>query len=126
MLNQTSPRRDHGETGSFALLALFAIGLAVRLFLSVAETCASRRNRFEPQIRKSRRNGDGRKKGRFLLETIQTPGETVHLPFEWPENPKDAHKGVHIDPPIRRYLARNPWFLPRLLNWNIPSRKENL
>jgi D-proline reductase (dithiol) PrdB len=55
------------------------------------------------------------------LETINTPGEIVHLPFEWPEDPKDVHKREHIDPPIGRYLARNPWFLPRLLNRNVPD-----
>jgi hypothetical protein len=55
------------------------------------------------------------------LETIQAPGEIVHLPFEWPEDPKIVHKGEQVDPPIGRYLARNPWFLPRLLNRNVPN-----
>jgi hypothetical protein len=55
------------------------------------------------------------------LETIQTPGETVHLPFEWPEAPKDVRNRLPEEPPIARYLARNPWFLPRLLSRNVPK-----
>ena len=54
------------------------------------------------------------------LETIHTPGEIVHLPFEWPEAPKDVRNSPPEDPPIARYLARNPWFLPRLLSHNVP------
>jgi hypothetical protein len=50
------------------------------------------------------------------LETIQAPGEIVHLPFEWPEPPKAVKNHPPEDPPIARYLARNPWFLPRLLS----------
>ena len=49
------------------------------------------------------------------LEKIQTPGKIVHLPFEWPEPPKAVKNHPPEDPPIARYLARNPWFLPRLL-----------
>jgi hypothetical protein len=55
------------------------------------------------------------------LENIQTPGEVVHLPFEWPEAPKAVRSHPREDPPIARYLARNPWFLPRLLSRNIPN-----
>jgi len=53
------------------------------------------------------------------LETIRTPGQIVHLPFEWPEPPKAVKNHPPEDPPIARYLARNPWFLPRLLSRNI-------
>ncbi len=55
------------------------------------------------------------------LETIQTPGGIAHLPFTWPQAPKDVHNSPPQDPPIARYLARNPWFLPRLLNRNLPG-----
>lgn len=55
------------------------------------------------------------------LETIQIPGGIVHLPFEWPEVPKDVRNNLPEDPPIARYLARNPWFLPRLLSRNVPK-----
>jgi hypothetical protein len=56
------------------------------------------------------------------LETIRTPGGIVHLPFEWPETPKEVlRKRPPENPPIARYLARNPWFLPRLLSRNVPG-----
>jgi hypothetical protein len=55
------------------------------------------------------------------LETIQTPGEIVHLPFEWPEMPSEVKNKPHADPPIGRYLSRNPWFLPRLLSRDVPG-----
>jgi len=55
------------------------------------------------------------------LETIQTPGEIVHLPFEWPEALKDLRNHPPVEPPISRYLSRNPWFLPRLLTRNVPG-----
>jgi hypothetical protein len=55
------------------------------------------------------------------LESIQIPGEIVHLPFEWPESPKETRVHPPEDPPIARYLARNPWFLPRLLTRNVPG-----
>ena len=55
------------------------------------------------------------------LETIRTPGGVVHLPFEWPEPPKQVRNHPPEDPPIGRYLARNPWFLPKLLSRNVPG-----
>jgi hypothetical protein len=55
------------------------------------------------------------------LETIQSPGEIIHLPFEWPEAPKDVHNHSKIDPPFGRYLVRNPWFLPKLLLRDVPK-----
>ena len=55
------------------------------------------------------------------LENIQTPGEIVHLPFEWPEAPKEVQNDPPELPPIARYLARNPWFLSRLLARNVPE-----
>lgn len=55
------------------------------------------------------------------LQTIQAPGEVVHLPFEWPEPPKQVKNEPPEAPPIARYLARNPWFLPRLLARNVPA-----
>jgi hypothetical protein len=55
------------------------------------------------------------------LEKIQTPGEIVHLPFEWPETPREVQNKPHIDPPIGRYLVKNPWFLPKLLSRSAPE-----
>ena len=56
------------------------------------------------------------------LETIQTPGEIVHLPFDWLEAPKQVRNHPPVDPPISKYLSRNPWFLPRLLSRNVPDK----
>lgn len=55
------------------------------------------------------------------LYTIQTPGEIRHLPFEWPEAPKQVRNEPPEAPPIAKYLSRNPWFLPRLLTRNVPG-----
>jgi D-proline reductase (dithiol) PrdB len=56
------------------------------------------------------------------LESIHTPGDVVRLPFEWPEDPKKVHSDPPEAPPIARYLVRNPWFLPKLLNRNVPVK----
>lgn len=55
------------------------------------------------------------------LERIQTPGEIVHLPFEWPEAPKEVHNEPAEPPPIAKYIISHPWQLPRLLNRNVPK-----
>ena len=55
------------------------------------------------------------------LETMAQPGSVTHLPFEWPEPPKQVRNHPLEDPPIARYLARNPWFLPKLLSRNVPA-----
>jgi hypothetical protein len=59
------------------------------------------------------------------LENIQIPGGIIHLPFVWPEEPKAVRSKLPEDPPIARYLARNPWFLPRLLTRNVPKKTNN-
>ena len=55
------------------------------------------------------------------LAAIQTPGGVAHLPFEWPELPKQVRNHPPQEPPIARYLARNPWFLPKLLTRSVPG-----
>jgi hypothetical protein len=55
------------------------------------------------------------------LQAIQSPGGRVDLPFEWPEAPKAVQNHPPEPPPIAKYLARNPWFLPRLLTRNVPG-----
>ncbi len=54
-------------------------------------------------------------------ETIESPGGIVHLPFEWPESPKEAQAHPEEPAPIVGHLKRNIWQLPRLLNRNIPA-----
>ena len=55
------------------------------------------------------------------LGSIHTPGGVVNLPFKWPEEPKQVQNHPPEPPPIARYLARNPWFLPKLLSRNVPA-----
>jgi hypothetical protein len=57
------------------------------------------------------------------LEKIQTPGDVVHLPFQWPEPPKQVKNHPAQPPPITGYLMRNPWFVRRLLKRVIPKRE---
>jgi hypothetical protein len=54
------------------------------------------------------------------LETIQTPGGIVHLPFEWPEEPKQAVSEPPAAPPIVKHILSHPWQLPRLLRREVP------
>jgi hypothetical protein len=55
------------------------------------------------------------------LESIRTPGEIVQLDFEWPEAPKDVRNHPPEDPPIARYIVRNPWSLPKLFSRSVPG-----
>ena len=55
------------------------------------------------------------------LESIQTPGGIVHLPFEWPDLPGDKFGEPPSPPPIVGHILRHPWHLPRLLNRDVPE-----
>ena len=55
------------------------------------------------------------------LETIQTPGGCVNLPFEWPELPNAVHNHPVEKPPITSYIVKHPWMLPRLLSRDVPK-----
>ena len=55
------------------------------------------------------------------LEAMQTPGETVHLPFTWPGDPKSAVTEPPSTPPIARHIMTHPWQLPRLLKREVPE-----
>ena len=55
------------------------------------------------------------------LQTIEQPGEVVHLPFEWTGNPEET--GHTMDPPpIASYLVRHPWHVRNLLKREIPEK----
>jgi hypothetical protein len=55
------------------------------------------------------------------LQTIEQPGEGVHLPFEWTGNSKET--GHTMDPPpIANYLVRHPWHVRNLLRRDIPEK----
>jgi D-proline reductase (dithiol) PrdB len=55
------------------------------------------------------------------LQDIQTPGGMVHLPFEWPESPKDVRNNPPEDPPISKHIVKHLWDLPRLLRRDVPK-----
>lgn len=57
----------------------------------------------------------------YALETIQTPGGSLNLPFEWPESPKFVQNNTMENPPIARYIVKHPWMLPRLLSRDVPK-----
>lgn len=61
---------------------------------------------------------------RAILQAMiesEEPGSIRHLPFEWPETPKEVRAHRSAPPPIAGYLKRYPWQLPRLLSRNIPE-----
>ena len=55
------------------------------------------------------------------LTDIDRTGEIRHLPFTWPELPKEAGGHPSEPPPIVRHIQRNPWQLPRLIKRDIPK-----
>jgi len=55
------------------------------------------------------------------LAAIQTPGGILHLPFEWPEEPKQAASEPPAAPPIVKHILSHPWHLPRLLRREVPA-----
>ena len=55
------------------------------------------------------------------VEEIDTPGGIVHLPFEWPEPPKQARTHPAEPPPIAKHLQRHPWQIPNLLSRTVPG-----
>jgi hypothetical protein len=55
------------------------------------------------------------------VEAIDAPGGVVHLPFEWPQSPKEAQAHPDPPPPIVSHLKKHIWQLPRLLNRDVPK-----
>jgi hypothetical protein len=55
------------------------------------------------------------------LSDIDEPGEVVHLPFSWPESPKEVHNHPHDPPPISKAIRRRPWLYRNLLAGDIPA-----
>jgi hypothetical protein len=54
------------------------------------------------------------------LEEIQTPGEIIHLPFEWPETAEAGHP--ESPPPIVGYLKKHPFQVMKLIRRQIPDQ----
>jgi D-proline reductase (dithiol) PrdB len=55
------------------------------------------------------------------LQNIQTPGEIVHLPFEWQGETNEPPGEPPEPPPIAKHILRHPWQLPRLLKRDVPK-----
>jgi len=56
-----------------------------------------------------------------VLQDANKPGTVEHLPFDWPEPPRQARSHPKSPPPIVGLLRRKPWLLPRLLKGEIPE-----
>jgi D-proline reductase (dithiol) PrdB len=54
------------------------------------------------------------------LVEIDQPGGVVHLPFVWPEAPKQARALPAVPPPIVTYLHSHPEHLENLFTRQIP------
>lgn len=55
------------------------------------------------------------------FQTIEKPGQIVHLPFEWDGNPKEIEHNLK-PPPIADYLMRHPWHVRNLLKRDVPEK----
>ncbi len=55
------------------------------------------------------------------LVTIDEPGDVIHLPFEWPETPRQARSHPEEPPPISKYLRKHPWMLRKFMTKEIPD-----
>jgi hypothetical protein len=58
------------------------------------------------------------------LEAMEKPGSIEHLPFEWPEPPKQARTHLPEPPPIAKQLQRCPWQIRNLLSRKVPGRPQ--
>jgi hypothetical protein len=54
------------------------------------------------------------------LETMQTPGEVVHLPFEWTLSDEETNADPPVPPPITQYLKAHPMQVIKLIRREIP------
>jgi D-proline reductase (dithiol) PrdB len=55
------------------------------------------------------------------LDTMQTPGEVVHLPFKWALSDEETHASPPIPPPITQYLQKHPMQVIKLIRGDIPD-----
>lgn len=56
-----------------------------------------------------------------VLQTADTPGTVVDLPFEWPEPPSKVKSSSSAEAPIATLLKRKPWLLPKLIAREPPG-----
>jgi hypothetical protein len=55
------------------------------------------------------------------LETMQTPGDVVHLPFEWTLSDEETNAQPPVPPPITQYLKKHPTQAIKLIRGEIPE-----
>ena len=55
------------------------------------------------------------------VEITEQPGSILHLPYEWPESPKEVRRQSHASPPIVNHLIRHPWQIRNLLSRTVPA-----
>ena len=55
------------------------------------------------------------------LREIQTPGGTVHLPFEWDDLELERRAHPNPPPPITDYLMKHPLQAMKLIKHEIPD-----
>jgi hypothetical protein len=53
--------------------------------------------------------------------TQQVDSYVRHLPFGLPESMRDLNFHPPDNPPIAKYIARHPWYLPNLFHREVPS-----
>ena len=56
------------------------------------------------------------------LESIDTPGGVLHLPFEWAE--QDGAPSHGEPPPIAKYLMRHPLQVRNLIKRQVPEKYQ--
>lgn len=55
------------------------------------------------------------------LQTIDTPGGVVTLPYRWEEPAEKVNIHPPQQPPIAQYIVRHPFVLPRFMRRNPPD-----
>ena len=60
----------------------------------------------------------------LALEEIDTQGSVKHLPFEWPESPKQTRSHPPEVAPIVKHLQRHPWHIRNLFSRDIPASSQ--
>jgi len=55
------------------------------------------------------------------LQEMDTPGQVVHLPFEWTASEEELPPHPSESPPIAKYLLRHPWHVRRLFSRDVPD-----
>jgi D-proline reductase (dithiol) PrdB len=57
------------------------------------------------------------------VETMQTPGEVIHLPFDWTLSDEETNAHPPVPPPIATFLKSHPLQVVRLMRRDIPKMK---